>query len=84
MNTTLTKSGEYNDPKTGEKGTVKVSYDPLKGRLQVIIDKSIPCYIPPQEINRELERRVMKGLDGLNVALTESQAEQILSENKKK
>lgn len=84
MNTTLTKSGEYNDSKTGEKGIVKVSYDPLSGRLQVVINKSIPYYIPPQEISRALEKLIMDGLDGLKVTLTESQVEQILSENKKK
>ena len=83
MNTTLTKSGKYDDSKTGETGTVKVSYDPISGRTQVIITKSTPSYIPPQEINRVLEKLVMEGLDGLKVTLTEKQVERILSENKK-
>lgn len=84
MNSLLTRTGEYNDPKTGEKGTVKVSYDPISGRTQATIIKSTPSYIPPQEIDRVLNRLVMEGLDGLKVTLTEKQVKRILSENKKK
>ena len=84
MNTVLTRTGEYNDPKTGEKGTVKVSYDPINGRTQVIITKSTPSYIPPQKINRVLEELVMEGLSDLKITLTEDQIKQILNESRKK
>lgn len=84
MNTVLTKSGEYNDPKTGTRGTVKVSYDPISGRLHIVINKSIPSYLPPEKINRALKELVMDGLDGLSVTLTKEQVEQILNKNKKK